>query len=121
MTTPSTLRFMRLHPRHPTRLGERLILDRGQLLAHLDYLDEAIAAVSAQIGELMVPFAAVLERLDAIPGVNRRTAEVLVAECGVDMAPFPSDRHLASWAGLCPGNQESAGKRKSGKTRKGNR
>jgi transposase len=93
----------------------------GQLLAHLDYLDDAIATVSAQIGELMAPFGAVLERLDAIPGVNRRTAEVLVAECGVDMAPFPSDRHLASWAGLCPGNHESAGKRKSGKTRKGNR
>src|SRR5262249_2694377 len=93
----------------------------GQLLAHLDYLDEAIATVSAQIGALMAPFTTELERLDAIPGVNRRTAEVLVAECGVDMAPFPSDRHLASWAGLCPGNYESAGKRNSGKTRTGNR
>ena len=60
-------------------------------------------------------------RLDAIPGINERTAEVVIAEVGVDMSPFPSDRHLASWAGMCPGNNESAGKHKTGKTRKGNR
>jgi transposase len=62
-----------------------------------------------------------VERLDAIPGINRRTAEVLIAELGVDMAVFPTAAHVASWAGLCPGNNESAGKHKSGKTRKGNR
>jgi|SRR5215204_5457927 len=61
-----------------------------------------------------------IERLDGIPGVGRRTAEVLLAEIGTDMARFPSAAHLASWAGMCPGNEESAGKRLSGKTRKGN-
>src|SRR5207248_9139423 len=55
------------------------------------------------------------------PGINKRTAEVIIAEVGVDMSFFPSDRHLVSWAGMCPGNNESAGKHKSGKTRKGNR
>ena len=59
-------------------------------------------------------------RLDGIPGVGRRTAEVLLAEIGTDMARFPSAAQLSSWAGMCPGNEESAGKRLSGKTRKGN-
>jgi transposase len=93
----------------------------SQLLAHLDYLDEAIGELSQQIAERMAPFAAEIERLDPIAGVDRRTAEVLIAELGVDMRVFPSDRQLASWAGLCPGNNASAGKHKSGKTRKGNR
>jgi transposase len=93
----------------------------SQLLAHLDYLDEAIMTLSEQIEEVIVPFADELARLDTIHGVARRTAEVLIAELGVDMNQFPSDRHLASWAGLCPGNNESAGKHKSGKTRRGNR
>ena len=61
-----------------------------------------------------------VQRLDTIPGVNQRTAEVLIAEIGVDMSRSPSDRHLASWAGLCPGNHESAGKHRTGKTRKDN-
>jgi len=60
-----------------------------------------------------------VEGLDTIPGVNRRTAQVIIAEIGVDMAQFPSAGHLASWAGVCPGNNESAGKRKTGKTRPG--
>jgi transposase len=60
-------------------------------------------------------------QLDTIPGIDQRTAEVLIAELGVDMGFFPSDRHLTSWAGICPGNNESAGKHRSGKTRKGNR
>jgi transposase len=93
----------------------------GELLAHLDYLEEAIARLSQQIEEQLRPFAEALTPLDAIPGVNQRTIEGIVAEIGVDMAPFPSDRHLASWAGLCPGHHESAGKRQSGRTRKGNR
>jgi len=67
------------------------------------------------------PFAAVVERLDTIPGISRRVAEVVVAEIGTDMTAFPSDRHLASWAALCPGHHESAGRQKSGRTRKGNR
>ncbi len=93
----------------------------SQLLAHLDYVDETIAALSDRIAEVIAPFGDELVRLDTIHGVARRTAEVLIAELGVDMGQFPSDRHLASWAGLCPGNNESAGKHKSGKTRKGNR
>jgi len=64
---------------------------------------------------------AALERLDTIPGVGRRTTEVLAAEIGLDMSRFPSAAHLASWAGMCPGNHESAGKRKSGKARKGSK
>jgi transposase len=91
----------------------------GQMLAHLDYLDEAIATVSDRLGELLAPFAETLARLDAIPGISRRTAEVLIAELGVDMTVFPTAGHVAS--GLCPGNHESAGKHKSGKTRKGDR
>jgi len=93
----------------------------SQLLAHLDYLEEAIQTLSARIEEVIAPFAAEVARLDTIHGVNRHTAEVLIAELGVDMAVFPSDRHAASWVGLCPGNHESAGKHRSGKTRKGNR
>jgi transposase len=93
----------------------------SQLLAHLDYIDQTIATLSERIEVVIAPFAEELARLDTIHGVARRTAEVLIAELGVDMGQFPSDRHLASWAGLCPGNNESAGKHKSGKTRRGNR
>jgi len=93
----------------------------AQLLAHLDYLEEAIATLSTEIESRLAPFADQLTRLDSIPGINRRTAEVIIAEVGVDMSVFPSAAHLASWAALCPGNNESAGKHKSGKTRKGNR
>ncbi len=93
----------------------------GQLLAHLEDLDENIAAVSERIDGLLAPFAKARALLDTIPGVGPRTAEILIAETGADMRQFPTDHHLASWAGLCPGNNESAGKRKSGKTRKGNR
>jgi len=93
----------------------------SQRLAHLDYLDEAIDTLSARLTEVMAPFTAELGRLDTIPGVAQRTAEVLIAELGVDMTQFPSAGHAASWVGLCPGNHESAGKHKSGRTRKGNR
>jgi transposase len=93
----------------------------GQQLAHIDYLDEVLARVSAEIAERVRPFEDALARLDAIPGVGRPTAEVIVAELGTDMARFPTAAHAASWAALCPGQHESAGKRTSGKTRKGNR
>jgi transposase len=93
----------------------------GQLLGHLDYLDDTIAAVSEEVDDRLAPFAQDLAQLDTIPGINKRTAEVIIAELGVDMSVFPSEHHLASWAGLCPGNNESAGKHKSGKTRKGDR
>jgi len=89
-------------------------------LCHIDALDDGIARVSAEIAERMRPFGEALERLDTIPGIGQRMAEILVAEIGIDMSRFPSAAHLASWAGMCPGNQESAGKRKTGKTRKGN-
>ena len=93
----------------------------GHHLGHIDYLDAVIADLSAQIAERLRPFDDEPERLDAITGVGRYTAEVIVAEIGTDMTRFPTDRHLASWAGLCPGNHESAGKRQTGKTRRGNR
>ena len=91
----------------------------AQQLAHIDALDEVIERVSTEITERVRPFATEIALLDGIPGVSRRTADVLVAEMGVDMSRVPSAAHLASWAGMCPGNNASAGKRKSGKTRKG--
>jgi transposase len=93
----------------------------AEVLAHIDFLDETIERLSVEIGERERPFEVVLERLDTIPGVGRRTAEIIVAEVGPDVQRFPTPGHLASWAGLCPGQDESAGKRRSGKTRKGNR
>jgi transposase len=92
-----------------------------QLLAHLDYLDEVVATLSTQIDVVIAPFAEEVARLDTIHGVNKRTAEVIIAEIGADMSVFPTAGHLASWAGLCPGNNESAGKHRPGKTRKGNK
>jgi len=88
-------------------------------LAQIDYLEGAIERLSRQIEEKLRPFEQPIGWLDTIPGVNRRTAEVLWAETGGDMTRFASARHLASWAGMCPGNHESAGKRLSGRTRKG--
>ncbi len=93
----------------------------SQLLAHLDYLDEAIGTLSQEVETHLAPFAAEAARLQTIPGVKQRTLETLVAELGVEMAAFPSEAHLASWGGLCPGNHESAGKRRRGRVRKGNR
>ena len=92
----------------------------AEQLAHVEYLDASIDRVSGEIQERLRPEEDAIARLVTIPGVARRTAEVLVAEIGTDMRRFPTARHLASWAGLCPGNNESAGKRKSGRTRKGN-
>jgi len=103
----------RLRPHHQFLLSEHL--------AHLDYLDEAIARFGEEIAQRLRPQAAQTALLDTIPGVSQRTAEILLAEIGADMGRFPTARHLASWAGMCPGNHESAGKRRSGKTRKGSR
>jgi transposase len=102
------------------RVGAHQRFLLAQQLAHIEFLDEAIARLSAEIERRLRPYEAVIERLDTIPGVGRWTAEILIAELGTDMTRFPSTRHLASWAGMCPGNHESAGKRRSGRTRKGN-
>jgi transposase len=91
----------------------------AQQLAHIDFLAALIERVSAQIAERVRPFEEFIVLLDSITGIGRYTAEVLVAEIGVDMTRFPSAAHLCSWAGVAPGNNESAGKRTSGKTRKG--
>src|SRR5438093_9470963 len=91
------------------------------ILAHLDFLDEQIQLLSDEITEQLVPFAAAVELLCTIPGIQRRTAEVIVAEIGTEMSRFSSARHLASWAGQCPGNDRPAGKRRSGRTRKGSK
>ena len=93
----------------------------SHLLSHIDYLDQSIDSLSAEIEERLDPFAQQRELLCTIPGVAERTAEVILAELGPDMGRFPSHRHAASWAAICPGNDESAGKRKTGKTRKGDR
>jgi transposase len=93
----------------------------GQILAHIDFLDEAIDRLSVEIEERIRPFAAQRNLLMTIPGVKRRTAEVLIAEIGVDMTTFRTPKHLASWAGVCPGQNESGGKKRSGKTRKGSK
>jgi transposase len=88
-------------------------------LIHIDDLDASLERISAQITERVGPFAQEIEQLDTITGVGQRTAEALVSEVGVEMRRFPTADHLTSWAGLAPGNNESAGKRRSGKTRKG--
>ncbi|MGG1756989.1 transposase, partial [Geobacillus stearothermophilus] len=88
---------------------------------HVEYLDEAIARLDREIEERTSPFHEALELIDTIPGVGRQSAEQIVAEIGTDMSRFPTAAHLASWAGMAPGNHESAGKRLSGRTRKGNK
>lgn len=96
---------------------QRLLL--AELLGHIEYLQAAIDRLSREIEERLRPFAEAIRRLDAIAGVDRRTIEEVLAEIGTDMRRFPTSHRLASWAGVCPGNNESAGKRLSGKTRKG--
>jgi len=93
----------------------------GRLLADLDNVEESGLEVSKRIEECLAPFAPTLERLCTIPGVKRITATALIAEIGTDMSCFPSAAHLASWAGMCPGNNQSAGKRRRTKARSGNR
>lgn len=88
---------------------------------HADDLETAVGELDDEIGPLVEPFAADIERLCTIPGVARTTAEIIIAETGGDMSRFPTASHLASWAGMCPGQHESAGKTRSGKTRPGNK
>ncbi len=93
----------------------------SRLLAHIDYLDEIIAELSEEIEQALTPFSEQVALLDTIPGANRRVAETIIAEIGVNMDQFPTHHHLASWAGMCPGSDESTGKRRPGKTRKGSK
>jgi transposase len=89
------------------------------MLKHIDILEEQVTLLDQEIQERMKPVCEQVNLIDSIPGVGERSAQVIIAEIGINMDQFPSASHLASWAGLCPGNHESAGKRKSGKTRKG--
>jgi transposase len=89
-------------------------------LDHIDHLSAAIDRLDRETDRVIAPFAEQVTRLSTIPGIATRTAQVVIAEIGVDMTRFPTAQHLASWAGLCPGNRESAGKQRSGKTRPGN-
>jgi transposase len=102
----------RFAPHHAFMITEQL--------SHLDYLDEAMERVSAEIEQRLQDEWEAVELLDSVPGISQRAAEIVVAELGVDLQRFPSAKHLASWAGMCPGTKESGGKRLSGKTRKGN-
>ncbi len=102
----------RIHPYH------LVLIDR--ILAHVDFLEQSIAALQEEIDHCLVPFAQAVALLMTIPGISERAATTMVAEIGTDMDQFPSAKHLASWAGVCPGNRESGGKRKSGKPREGN-
>jgi transposase len=118
------------HPRlkaTPAALKEAL---RGRVTRHhrfllrlhlqqIDALDAAIAAIDQEVEGQLAPFRAAVQRLDTIPGVNALAAEIIVAEIGTEMSRFPSAGHLLSWAGLCPRNDESAGKRRSTRLRKG--
>jgi transposase len=90
-------------------------------LALIDLLDRQIADLNQQIGDLMAPLTTQMEQLTSVPGVETTAARVILAEIGTDMSRFGADTRLASWAGMCPGNDESAGKRRRGRTRKGNR
>jgi transposase len=103
------------------RLAEHQRFMLAEQLCHIDALDEMLERVSAEIARRLEPTSAAVELLDGIPGIGRRIAEILIAEIGSDMTRFPSAAHLASWAGVCPGNNQSAGKRLGGKVRSGNR
>ncbi|WP_268742009.1 IS110 family transposase [Nostoc sp. PCC 7524] len=101
------------------RPHQRFIL--AQLLCQIDSIDETIKCFDQQIEEYCRPFDQAVELVDTIPGVARRTAEIIVSEIGTDMSRFPSAEHLAAWAGVAPGNYESGGKKLCDGTRKGNR
>lgn len=102
------------------RFGDHHALMLRLHLDHIDHLGQAIERIEGEVDDQARPFAAHIDRLATIPGVGLKTAWTVIAEIGVDMTRFPTADHLASWAGLCPGNHESAGKRRSGKARKGN-
>jgi len=89
-------------------------------LKHVEFLDGQIAELDAKVAECLGPHEQEIERLETIPGVSQRVAEVILAAVGTDMERFPSADHLVSWAGMCPGSNESGGKRRPARTRHGN-
>lgn len=120
------------------RFGEHHAMLIGIILDHIEHLEASIAALDTQLdtmfavtddtseidtqtGEVIAPFAHARDRLDTIPGVGKRVAETIIAEIGIDMDRFPTAGHLGSWAGMCPGNNITGGKSRSGRTTKGNR
>ena len=102
----------RVQPHH------RFLLTR--ILAHIDFLEESLAQVQQEIGQHLVPYEDAMTLLQSIPGIQAIAAAALLAEIGTDMSRFPTAKHLASWAGVCPGNKQSGGKRLSGATTPGN-
>jgi transposase len=98
---------------------QRMLLQ--SLLRQLAFLDGEVAALDDEVARRLAPFDAVIRRLDGVPGIGRRSAEEILAETGTDMSRFPTAAHLCSWARVCPGNDESAGKRRSGRTGHANR
>lgn len=103
------------------RLGRHQLIMLEKQLAHIDYLHGLISELDEEIEKRMNPFSEEVELLDSIPGIGKRNAEQILAEIGSDMSRFPTPGHLCSWAGMTPGHDESAGKKKSSKTRKGNK
>jgi transposase len=102
----------RIKPQH------LVLLER--MLAHIDFLEESIQQVHQQIERCLLPFAREMELLQTIPGVGEVAAGAILAEIGTDPRRFPSAKHLAAWAGVCPGNRQSGGKRLGSKMREGN-
>lgn len=103
------------------RFGAHQCFLVAELLAHIDTLDACVDRVTAEIDERLRPFEPLVARLDATTGVGRVVAQGILAEVGTDVVRFATAGHLSSWAGMCPGSRESGGKRRSGRTRKGNR
>lgn len=99
------------------RAHHALLIDLA--LTHIEQIEEAMLRLDHEVDEVMAPFSAARDLLDTITGVGKRAAECIIAEIGVDMCRFPTAGHLASWAAVCPGNNITGGRRRSGKTRRG--